>query len=101
MDQPVFLSSLTFFAFEIFCLSQFYGSDNSLLTSYTFKDSDGVGYSSTALVLEYYSSTTFGVLVLATPGTRLVLVLEGQCARYSVKKSGVHKYIWLSLEVTN
>ena len=40
-------------------------------------------------VLEYYSSrpTTFGVLVLATPGTGLVLVLKGQCTRYSVKKS--------------
>ena len=36
-----------------------------------------------------YSCTTFGVglLVLATPGTPLVLVLEGQCTRYSVKKS--------------
>ena len=32
-------------------------------------------------------STTFGVLVLATPGTRLVLVLEGQCTRDAVKKS--------------
>ena len=44
-------------------------------------------YSSTVLVLEYYSNTTFGVLVLAIPGTRLVLVFEGQCTRYSVKKS--------------
>ena len=44
-------------------------------------------YSSTVLALEYYSSTTFGVLVLATPGTRLVLVLEDQCTRYSVKKA--------------
>ena len=34
-----------------------------------------------------YSCTTFGVLVLATPGTPLVLVLEGQCTWYSVKKS--------------
>ena len=36
-------------------------------------------YSSTVLVLEYNSSTIFWVLVLETPGTRLVLVLEGQC----------------------
>ena len=28
-----------------------------------------------------YFSTTFGVLVLATPGARLELVLEGQCTR--------------------
>ena len=43
-------------------------------------------YSSTVLVLEYNSSTIFWVLVLGTPSTRLVLVLEGQCTRYSVKK---------------
>ena len=45
-------------------------------------------YASTVLVLEYNSSTIFWVLVLVlgTPGTRLVLVLEGQCTRYSVKK---------------
>ena len=49
-------------------------------------------YSSTVLVLEYNSSTIFWVLVLVlgTPGTRLVLVLEGQCTRYSVKKSAEH-----------
>ena len=40
--------------------------------------SDRIAYSSTVLVLEYYASTIFGVLVLATPGTPLVLVLEGQ-----------------------
>ena len=55
-------------------------------------------YSSTVLVLEYCSSTTFGVLVLATPGTRLVFALEGQCTQYSVKKGAEkHEYIWLSL----
>ena len=37
---------------------------------------------STRVQLEYH----FLVLVLGTPGTRLVLVLEGQCTRYSVKK---------------
>ena len=49
--------------------------------------SDRIAYSSTVLVLESYSSTTLGELVLAIPGTRLVLVLEGQCTWYSVKKS--------------
>ena len=50
--------------------------------------SDGViepacRYSSTVLEYHFWGR----LLVLATRGTRLVLVLEGRCTRYSVKKS--------------
>ena len=53
-------------------------------------------------VREYYSSTTFGVLVLATPGTRLVLVLEGQGIRSKKALSArVHLAFARSSKLTN
>ena len=68
-----------------------------------------MGYSSTVLVVEYHKKYHFWgthliMLILATPGTRLVLVLKGQCTWYLVKKKAPSTrvdYIWFLLEITN
>ena len=70
-------------------------SKENLQVDYLLLNSDGV--------LEYTTRTRaqHEYHFLSTR-TRLVLVLEGQCTRYSVKKkSQVHEYISPSLKVIN
>ena len=58
--------------------------------------------SATSQPVMEYSNITFGVLV--TPGTRLVIVLEGQSTWYSVKKAPstrVHLTFARSNKLTN
>ena len=65
-----------------YCINAIYSIYHNI---YTKLQISVMEYSSTVLVLKYNSSIIFWVLVLGTPGTRLVLVLEGQCTQYGTR----------------